>query len=625
MAATGLLVGLVLVCAVLASGYGVVRLLGLNKGVATLGLAPAAGLALLAVITTWCGLSGVRSPVAGCLVGVCTLAGLGLGVADRESLGASARALARGHRVALALLVAALVVPFVSIGVGFAQVQAPLSPHDGAFHVETSHAFREVTGAANWYPPGLAALFGAVLQLLPWVDTALGGYSLGLGLTLLAPLAAFGLGAAIWRNLVAASAGALLLSLTHLLPYYPQVWSGWPQLMGILLVIGVWLIGIGYLDRPSWGWAALAGLLVGAIVLVHGTELYTSAIVLAIVCIASWRRVQWARLVPHAFGVIAVAAVCAAPYLPVLLHWAGSGGAYAAGNEDGSALERGTSSALQLLGLFTLDALGVDFPVRIVLVGFGLVWAVRARVGFTVIAITCLFVLLAVVATVFNGLPLVRSVFAATYPWSLPYRHLTFASLGFALTGGAGSVLLADSWISLRWRLAGARPRRIMLRLGRLLVVAWLIVATWLLTFFLSIEAGGDVSFTADDAAAMAWMRSHVAASDVVVNDTFADAGIWAPYKAGVRILFYRSASDPDPTRAQQAQLVLDNVARLDQVPEAAAAACVLDARYVYYGAANAAWQVRSFPVVETMRASKALEPVFEQGKATVFRINLSC
>jgi hypothetical protein len=267
----------------------------------------------------------------------------------------------------------------------------------------------------------------------------------------------------------------------------------------------------------------------------------------------------------------------------------------------------------------------VDFPVRIVLVGFGLVWAVRARVGFTVIAITCLFVLLAVVATVFNGLPLVRSVFAATYPWSLPYRHLTFASLGFALTGGAGSVLLADSWISLRWRLAGARPRRIMLRLGRLLVVAWLIVATWLLTFFLSIEAGGDVSFTADDAAAMAWMRSHVAASDVVVNDTFADAGIWAPYKAGVRILFYRSASDPDPTRAQQAQLVLDNVARLDQVPEAAAAACVLDARYVYYGAANAAWQVRSFPVVETMRASKALEPVFEQGKATVFRINLSC
>jgi uncharacterized protein DUF6541 len=66
-------------------------------------------------------------------------------------------------------------------------------------------------------------------------------------------------------------------------------------------------------------------------------------------------------------------------------------------------------------------------------------------------------------------------------------------------------------------------------------------------------------------------------------------------------------------------------VATLDQVPEAAAAACALGARYVYYGAANAAWQVRSFPPIEVMRQSPALETVFEQGKATVFRITLSC
>src|SRR5205085_9620743 len=106
-------------------------------------------------------------------------------------------------------------------------------------------------------------------------------------------------------------------------------------------------------------------------------------------------------------GMVVLAVVCAAPYLPVLLHWAGGGGAYAIGSEDGSALERGTDSALQLLGLFALDALGVDFPVRIVLVVLGLVWAVRGRVGLTVVAITGVFVGLAVVATVLNSVPLV--------------------------------------------------------------------------------------------------------------------------------------------------------------------------------------------------------------------------
>jgi hypothetical protein len=156
-----------------------------------------------------------------------------------------------------------------------------------------------------------------------------------------------------------------------------------------------------------------------------------------------------------------------------------------------------------------------------------------------------------------------------------------------------------------------------------LLVATWLIVATALLTYFLSIEAGGDVSFTADDGAAMAWMRAHLSASDVVINDTFSDAGIWAPYKAGVRILFYRSADDP--ATAASRQLVLDNVARLDRVPAAAQAACGLHADYVYYGAANAAWQVRTFPPVDALRASPALQLAFEHGKARVFKVVLNC
>ncbi|MBV9895634.1 MAG: hypothetical protein JO020_15835, partial [Chloroflexi bacterium] len=453
-----MLIGLALVAVGLSSGYAVTRGLGLAKGAAAVGVVPAAGLALLAVLTTWSGLAGAPAPTAGLLVALCSLAGLGLVIADRESLGGSVAAMARQHRLAMLLLVAALLVPVVSMGVAFAAVQAPLSPHDGAFHVETSDAFRKVTAVANWYPPGLAALFGAVLQLMPWVDTAAGGYGLGVGLSLLAPIAAFGLGVAVWRNLVASSAGALLVSLTHLFAYYPQIWSGWPQLLGILLVLGMWVVALRYLEEPSWRWAALAGVLVGAIVLVHGTELYTTSIVLLVVAVGGWRRLLWGRLVLQGAGTVVLAIVCAAPYLPVLLHWASGGGAYQVGYEDGTALEHGaTGSAAQLLGLFSLDALGVDFPVRIVLVVLGVVWAARCRAGLTVLAITGVFVGLAVVATYLNGVPVVRSVFAATYPWSLPYRHLTFASIGLALIGGYGCVLLMRLWVGARARLRGVR------------------------------------------------------------------------------------------------------------------------------------------------------------------------
>jgi hypothetical protein len=460
--------------------------------------------------------------------------------------------------------------------------------------------------------------------LLPWVDTAAGGAWLGIGLTLLAPLAVFGLGVAVWRNLVAASAGALLVSLTHLFAYYPQIWSGWPQLMGILLVIGLWLVAIGYLEQPNWRWAVLAGVLIGAIVLVHGTELYTSAIVLSVLLVANWRRIQWGALARHALVVVAIAAVCAAPYLPALLHWAGGGGASVVGNEDGTALERGAAtSALQILGAFTADALGVDLPVRVVLIALGLIWALRSRVGLTLVAVTAIFVGLAFVATFLNGVPLVRTVFAATYPWSLPYRHLTFASIGLALIGGAGCVWLMRHWPAVYARIPGVTPRRLAQRMSRLLVITWVILSTFLLTFFLSIEAGGDVSFNSDDAAAMAWMRANVQPGEVVVNDTFADAGIWAPYKAGVEILFHRSFDDPATSAERQA--VLENISRLDQVPEARAAVCALGARYVYSGAANAAWQARTFPPIEELQASIALEQVFQQGRATVFKIRLTC
>ncbi len=191
------------------------------------------------------------------------------------------------------------------------------------------------------------------------------------------------------------------------------------------------------------------------------------------------------------------------------------------------------------------------------------------------------------------------------------------------MIAGGGCVLVVGWWSRLVDRVRGEAAHRRLTRVGRLLVVAWVGLSCWALIVLLGIEAGSDMSFTSDDAAAMAWMRSNVGPGEVVVNDTFADAGIWAPYKAGVQILFYRSVDDA--ATADERQLVLDNVANLDQNSAAAAAACALNARYVYYGAANTAWQVRAFPAIEELRDSPALQQVFEQGNAAVFAIKPDC
>ena len=59
----------------------------------------------------------------------------------------------------------------------------------------------------------------------------------------------------------------------------------------------LWITSIQYIDRPSWRLAGLAGLLVGAIVVVHGTELYTTAIVMVVLpSVASILPCQGARM-----------------------------------------------------------------------------------------------------------------------------------------------------------------------------------------------------------------------------------------------------------------------------------------------------------------------------------------
>ena len=607
---------------VISAGAAVLRMFGLGKGVAAVGLAPAAGLAVLAIVSTSTGLLNLPPPLPGLAVLAIALAGASLTVRDRQTVAAASRALIAEQPLASGTLLLALVVPCVAIGLAFAGVQAPLSPHDGAFHVETIDRFRRGVAALAWYPPGLAALFGASLQLLPWIDSAEGAFGLGLGLTVLAPIALFGLGTTIWRDLRAASAAALLVGFTYIFPYYPQVWGGWPQLMGLLLVIGLWTVASEYLARPSWRAAGLAGVLVGGIVIVHGTELYTSSVVLLVLAVANSRRLPWRRLPRDIAAAVAIALVCAVPYLPALLHFAGTGGAYQVGLEDGRAMELGAKSATvtELLGVFTLNALGVDLPVRVVLLVGGAIWAFRQRTGRALVAASAVFAALAVVSSFLNFLPPVRFVYAATFPWSLPFRQMTFASVPLVLIAGGGAVGLSGMWSGLLARLRGATRRRTQ-RVGRLLVVSWLLLTTWALTAFLAIPRETTASFSDDDAAAMAWLRQHAAADDVVANDRFADAGIWAPYKAGVRIVEYRAFNDPS-TAAQRA-LVLDNVGALDGKPEAAAAACELHVRYVYHGAQNSAWQPRQFPPLDELRGSAALEEVFSSGEAVVFRTRL--
>ncbi|MBV9174496.1 MAG: hypothetical protein JOZ81_30920, partial [Chloroflexi bacterium] len=253
-------------------------------------------------------------------------------------------------------------------------------------------AFRVGGPAVGWYPPGLAALFAASLQLVPWVDTAQGAFELGMGLPLLAALAVYGLGIAIWRDPRMAATGSICLGTTYVFPNFLQLWSAWPLSSSVIFVLGVWMLALQYLDSPSHRWAILAGTLLAAIVLVHGTELYTLAIVLPVVLVSAWHKAQWRQL-PVGVGIaVLVGVACAAPYVPTLLGWANSGGAYAVGIEDSQMPSpAGDSTRAATFVAFALDTLGVDLPTRVLLVVVGVIWSLRSRVGRSTMAIAVIF------------------------------------------------------------------------------------------------------------------------------------------------------------------------------------------------------------------------------------------
>jgi hypothetical protein len=461
-------------------------------------------------------------------------------------------------------------------------------------------------------------LFAAWLQATPWVDSAQGAVDLGMSLPSLAALAVFGLGVAVWRDLRIAAAGALLLGFTYLYPYFPQIWSGWPLAMSLVLVMGLWAVGLEYLNRPSWRWGMVAGLLLGAIVLVHGSEVYTLAVLLPVILIGAWRRVGWCALGRDVGLAVAVGVACAMAYLPNLFDWAGTGGAYGVGLQDGGvvagSLSRNLDPDTNPFSVFALGALGIDLPVRVVLLGTGIIWAVRKHTGRSVIVVALGYTAITSTFTFLNSLALVRQVYAFTFPWGMHYRVFMLVTIAQVLLAGAGGVTLLSGVHRL-----SARPTAWARRLGRLtrlVVVTWVILLIWATTLFLGNPARRVLGYSSDDAAAMAWLRSTGAPGSLILNDGYADAGIWAPYKAGLPIVLPRSATAEEIARAA---LLIANVTRLDQVPEACGIA------YVYRGARPSAWDARRFPPLTELRASRALEEVFASGEAVVFRVRVAC
>jgi hypothetical protein len=232
-----------------------------------------------------------------------------------------------------------------------------------------------------------------------------------------------------------------------------------------------------------------------------------------------------------------------------------------------------------------------------------------------------LFAATACVFTFFSSVPLIRQVYAAVFPWGMHYRLFMVVALVQVLLAGAGAVVLMR-WISCWVNRPGFWPQRLR-PLSRLLVVTWLGLTTWVMTLFLMYPTGQVLGYTADDAAAMTWLRQNAAPGELVVNDGYADAGIWAPYKAGVAILEPRTGLSADELR--QRDSIVENVARLDQSPVAAAAVCALNAHFVYRGARASEWDARRFPELTVLRQSSALEEVFTRGEAAIFSTKLNC
>jgi len=416
---------------------------------------------------------------------------------------------------------------------------------------------------------------------------------------------------------------AVILGLTWTYPYDYHLWGGWPQGMGVLLLVGLLVSALSWIEHPSVRLALLGGLFAGAIVMTHGTEVYASVLGLAVVGVAWWRKIAIRPLLLQLPLAAALACLITAPYLGTLLGWATGGGASAAGQSivDSVAANpemSGRGDWLQLI----LGASGagsfIDLPLRVALMVLG----VRVRGARLVLGLWAAFAGLLFVVD-FVDLPIVQHVFIATYPWLADDRPRQLAVLFASLLSACGLWVCAGYVGRWHTRLEG-HPN------------AWrrLSIACALALFFFAEGSGVSIykrmvaavaeqsTYSADDAAAMSWLRQHVGPGEVVANDLSGDAGIWAPYKANVSILLPRSA----PGAVLEArQPILKNVLSLNSVPSIETQVCALRVDYLFHGSPPAAFDERLFPDRAALEQAPDLEEVFASGEATVFRIHVGC
>jgi hypothetical protein len=154
--------------------------------------------------------------------------------------------------------------------------------------------------------------------VLPAIDSASGAVGWALALTFLGPLAVFGFACSVWNDTRVGLAAALLLDLTSAYPYGVQLYSVWPMAAGLLLTLGLWSVELRYVAQPSPRFAVLGGLFAGALMLTHGTEIYTVALGLALFAAARWRRVLSISVLMHVGLAFGCAVLVVTPYFPSL-------------------------------------------------------------------------------------------------------------------------------------------------------------------------------------------------------------------------------------------------------------------------------------------------------------------
>jgi hypothetical protein len=612
-----MLIGLLFVLLAVACGLAVNRALR-----APLSLSPLSGLASIAVLSLWCSALGAPPLFGTGLVVVLALVGVAASFRSLRSV-RGRWAGVYGCRGPLLVLAVAVALPVLLLGTALAGTDAPVSTHDGAFHVETIDSLRQGVSVQMWYPIGFHTSAAALLGLVPWLDSARGTIEVGLGLAMLAPLGLFAVGLSIGLRPLEASAGAVVLALTYVFPYDDHLWGGWPLAMSIVLLLGLWAVAAQWIAQPSASLAVVGGLLAGAIVLTHGTEVYSAILGLAVIAAVRWRCIKPAQLVRHLPLAGACALVCALPYLTALLGWAGGGGASSAGVaalDDISAhpeVGAGGDWLEFVLGV-TGAASFIDLPVRAVLLAVGS----RGRHMRVVVAAWAMFSGVLFGVSFLDVAP-VRWLYVVTFPWLIHHRPpqmvVVFASV--LIASGLATVV---GWMwSLRPRLA---PHPHAWR--RLAVLGGIVLAFFAEGSAISIyKTLNEVIFeqnvySPDDRAAMAWLRQHAQAGEMLVNDQAADAGIWAPYKAGVAILLPRSVSGP---AFAERLPVLTHVLDLSSAPDAQTEACALHVAYVYSGSKPVSGDDHLLPNRTALEHAPDLEEVFSSGQAAVFRLHLAC